>query len=270
MSTSDRAPDGTTRKNVADHLYLDRGPAEACARCDANAQYGAVDLCDEMLRHLQLQPGEAVVDVGCGAGQHLLRFSEAVGPKGRAQGYDFSPQAVEKTRARGLNAGVADGAALPVDEATFDALTSSFSIYYLPDLGATLREWHRVLRPGGRAVISGPADDTNVELYEFHKKITGAGLSDSDKMALGFVTALPEPMQAAGFTETEVETFDNPITFPVAEDFITYWSNASLFARTVDDADREAVLEKGRAELKRRGGPYVVTKRVSIAKGIRA
>jgi len=77
-------------------------------------------------------------------------------------------------------------------------------------------------------------------------------------------------MQAAGFQNTQVETFDNPITFPVAEDFITYWSNASLFARTVDDKDRESILDRGRAELERRGGPYVVTKRVSIAKGIRA
>ena len=43
-----------------------------------------------------------------------------------------------------------------------------------------------------------------------------------------------------------------------------------MFARTVADAEREAVLDKGRAELERRGGPYLVTKRVSIAKGIRA
>jgi hypothetical protein len=89
-------------------------------------------------------------------------------------------------------------------------------------------------------------------------------------MALGYVTALTEPMRAVGFKDVRIETFDNPITFPAAEDFITYWSNASLFARTVNDAERETVLARGRKELERRGGPYVVTKKVSIAVGTRS
>lgn len=269
MSASDQVPDGT-RKTVADHLYLDRGPTEASARCDVNAQFGAVDLCDEMLRHLELKAGESVVDVGCGSGQHLSRFAEVVGSEGRAQGFDFSPGAVEKTRARGLQAEVADGANLPVEDETFDKLSSSFAIYYLPDASITVREWCRVLRRGGRAAISGPAEGTNAELYDFHKLITGEGPADTDIMALGYVAALDGPMADAGFKDVEVITFDNPIAFPTAEHFITYWSNTSLFARSVEDGDRETVLESGRNKLAGKSGPHVITKRISIAKGVSA
>jgi len=269
MSSHDQVPDGT-RKIVADHLYLDRGPGEASARCDANAQFGTVDLCDEMLRHLDLQAGDSVVDVGCGSGQHLLRFAEIVGDTGRAQGFDFSPGAVEKTRARGLQAEAADGANLPVEDQTFNKLSSSFAIYYLPDASLTVREWFRVLRSGGRAAISGPATGTNKELYDFHEALTGEGPADTDVMALGYVAALDQPMADAGFKDIEIIEFDNPINFPTAEHFITYWSNTSLFARSVSDDKREEVLAAGRERLASAGDRHVVTKRITIAKGVRA
>ena len=260
---------GSTRKVVADHLYLDRGPKEASSRCDANTQFAAVDLCDEMLKHLQLQPGQKMVDVGCGSGQHLVRFTEAVGSEGSAHGYDFSPKAVENTRKRGMPADVADGANLPLENESVDALSSSFSMYYLPDVNATLTEWHRVVRPGGRVVISGPADDTNKELYEFHQAIVGVGPADTDLMALGFVQALPEPAAKAGFQECKVETFTNPIQFPTDEAFLDYWMNTSIFARTVEDDKRDEIRAKGKAHLADKSAPFVITKRVAVAICIR-
>jgi SAM-dependent methyltransferase len=263
------APDPSTRKVVADHLYLDRGPKEASSRCDDNTQFAAVDLCSEMLKHLRLQPGQNMVDIGCGTGQHLERYAEAVGPDGSARGFDFSEKAVEQARARGITADAADGANLPLGDQSVDALSSSFSMYYLPDREKTLTEWHRVVRPGGRVAISGPANGTNVELYAFHEDVVGVGPSDSDLMALGYVEDLPETMKSIGFVDVVVETFDNPITFPEPEKFITYWSNASLFARTVDDDKRDEMLAKGLKLLQDRGGPYVVTKRVAIAIGVR-
>ena len=266
MSDAKNAPN---RKEVADHLYLERGPTEASTRCDDNARFGAVDLCDEMLRHLQLASGQSMVDAGCGTGQHLLRFAEAVGANGSARGFDFSEKAIEKARAAGIRADVADSANLPLDDQSIDALSSSFSIYYMPDAKTTLAEWHRVIRPGGRVVISGPAEDTNAELYAFHREITGDGPADTDLMALGYVAALPAPMAEVGFTDTSVEAFTNPISFPNADAFLTYWSNTSLFARSVEDNDREAVLAKGRAHLEGKPAPFVNTKTVSIAIGVR-
>ena len=257
------------RKVVADHLYLDRGPSEASARCDANSQFGKVDLCSEMIRHLQLQAGDVLIDVGCGTGQHLVRFTEIVGESGSARGFDFSEKAVAEARKRGVRADQADGAKLPVEDGACNKLSSSFAIYYLRDATETLIEWKRVLKTGGRLAVSGPASDTNAELYDFHRALTGKGPQDTDLMALGFVNDCKPILEKLGFRDVAVDTFTNPISFPTAEEFVTYWQNTSLFARSVDDADRDKVIAEGRKKAAAQSGPWVVTKRVEVATAVR-
>jgi ubiquinone/menaquinone biosynthesis C-methylase UbiE len=152
------------RRDAARDLYLRRGAAEACSRCEANAQFGTRDLAAEVLRHLELRPGDTVLDVGCGSGQHLLRFAQAVAPGGQALGFDFSPEAVAAARARGARAEVSDAAALPVPDASAQALACTFAVYYLADLGRALAEWRRVLQARGPLVNYRPAPDTNPQL----------------------------------------------------------------------------------------------------------
>lgn len=254
------------RDEAAEQLYLRRGAGEASHRCDANTKFAARDLGDEMLRRLGLRPGMRVADVGCGTGQHLLRYAEAVAPGGEAVGYDFSPDAVAGARDRGARAEVADGASLPAPDGSFDALASSFAVYYLPDLPRTLAEWRRVLRPGGLLAVAGPAEGTNRELYEFHRAVTGHPPSDVDRMAVGYVeTTLREGLDAAGFAEVRVETFDNPIRFPGAEAFLEYWMATSLFIRSVPDEERADARRRGEALLAAEAETPVITKRVAIA-----
>lgn len=254
------------RDEAAEQLYLRRGAGEASHRCDANTKFAARDLGEEMLLRLSLQPGLRVADVGCGTGQHLLRYAEAVAPGGEAIGYDFSPDAVAQARARGAVAEVADGAALPVAGASFDALASAFAVYYLPDLERTVAEWRRVLRPGGVLAVSGPAEGTNRELYDFHRTVTGHPPTDVDLMAIGYVeNPLREALEAAGFDDVRVEAFDNPIRFPDAEAFLAYWMATSLFIRSVPDVERAGARRRAGALLAAKAEPPTVTKRVAIA-----
>jgi SAM-dependent methyltransferase len=254
------------RDEAAEQLYLRRGAGEASHRCDANTRFAARDLGEEMLLRLGLRPGMRVADVGCGTGQHLLRFAEAVAPGGEAVGYDFSPDAVAQARERGARAEVADGADLPAADASFDALGSSFAVYYLPDLRRALAEWRRVLRPGGVLAVSGPAQGTNRELYDFHRAVTGHPPSDVDRMAIGYVEGpLRDALAAAGWDDVRVETFDNPIRFPDAEAFLAYWTATSLFIRSVPDGEREDARRRGEARLAAGTEPPTVTKRVAIA-----
>lgn len=269
MSNQRNSSDTGDRKVVAEDLYRQRGPKEASSRCDANSKFGAVDLCDEMLARLRLKPGETMVDVGCGTGQHLARFAEAVGEDGRAVGCDFSEKAVAQTQSKGLEAHVADGADLPFEAASVDAIGSSFAIYYFPDLRKAMVEWQRILRPGGRMVVSGPADDTNAELYAFHREVTGKGPADVDLLSLGYVAdRLPPMLKELGFRDVEVETITNPIRFPSVDAFVEYWTNTSLFARGVPQDEREATIARGRDALKGRSD-FTITKRVAICRAVR-
>ena len=95
-----------------------------------------------------------ILDVGCGTGKNL----ELLARFGRAEGVDISTDALEFCKARGLTA-VTQGEAerLPFDDGTFDLVTALDVVEHLDDDVAGLREIHRVLKPGGRALLFVPA-----------------------------------------------------------------------------------------------------------------
>ncbi|MEO7994692.1 MAG: methyltransferase domain-containing protein [bacterium] len=254
------------RHAVATDLYIAGGASDASSRCDINSTLGALDLGDEILARLKLQPGETVLDIACGAGQHLERYRDAVGPTGTAKGFDFNPDAIAKVVARGLDAAVAPAWDLPIESGSVDALTCNYAIYYFDDIPKTLAEWARVLKPGGRLLITGPADDNNAALYGFHKTATGHSPSDADVMALGFVSGQVTPvLDRAGFTLVSEDKLTNPITFPDIDSYLDYWVATSLFRRTPG-----ATREQGFECLTVAPRPLVINKRVTVVLATKA
>jgi len=107
-----------------------------------------------------LEPGEQVVDVGCGAGIDTLIASKMVGAEGRVIGVDMTPAMLEKARRSAaemgaLNVEFREGLAesLPVAEGSADVVISNGVLNLFPDKLAGLGEMARVLRPGGRLQI---------------------------------------------------------------------------------------------------------------------
>jgi arsenite methyltransferase len=107
---------------------------------------------------LAAQPGERILDVGCGPGFYVAELLEEVGAEGAVVGIDGSPHvlAVAAKRChRYANVAFheADASSLPVAAASFDAALSVQVLEYVRDVNAALREIHRALRPRGRLVI---------------------------------------------------------------------------------------------------------------------
>jgi ubiquinone/menaquinone biosynthesis C-methylase UbiE len=100
------------------------------------------------------------LDVGCGPGQFTILIAERI-PEAEIWGIDLAPTMIELARrhasasaaAARLHFEVADVAQLPFPDDHFDAVASSGSIKHWPDQAGALREIHRVLAPGGHAVI---------------------------------------------------------------------------------------------------------------------
>ncbi len=108
-----------------------------------------------------LQPGEDVLDVGCGAGMDSLVAAQMVGASGSVTGIDMTPEMVVKARGSiaemGLgNVRIVEGSAehLPFDDASFDVVISNGVIDLIPDKDAVFSEITRVLRPGGRIQLA--------------------------------------------------------------------------------------------------------------------
>jgi arsenite methyltransferase len=108
-----------------------------------------------------LQPGEDVLDVGCGAGMDSLVAAQMVGATGSVTGIDMTPEMVAKARGSiaemGLgNVKIVEGSAehLPFENASFDVVISNGVIDLVPDKDAVFSEITRVLRPGGRIQLA--------------------------------------------------------------------------------------------------------------------
>lgn len=114
---------------------------------------------EELARILAVQPDEDVLDVGCGSAAFLA--SQEAGAR-HVAGLDASQLHIELARERlagRIAAGTAeivlgDAEALPWPQGRFAVVTSFNCLKFVPDPLKALREIHRVLRPGGRAVLT--------------------------------------------------------------------------------------------------------------------
>lgn len=110
---------------------------------------------------IDAQPGEAVLDLGCGAGLDLYLYAQRVGPTGLLYGLDLSAEMLTKARENLSSVGVtnvqwlaASADDIPLSDASVDLVTANGIFNLSPDKDAVMREIARVLRPGGRAIFA--------------------------------------------------------------------------------------------------------------------
>lgn len=151
-------------------------------------------------------PGETLVDLGCGRGQDVIRAAGRVGPEGTAIGVDVSEEMLAKARRTvppflgNVRFVRSDLEALDLPAETADVVVSNCTINHARDKLAVYREVHRVLKPGGRFVVSDVL--AREELPESVR-------SDPAAWAGCYGGAIPEEaylaaVRGAGFEEPEV------------------------------------------------------------------
>ena len=155
-----------------------------------------------------LEPGESVLDVGCGTGTLAIVSKQRVGPTGAVHGLDASLAMIDRAREKAKKAGVEvffkQGVveALPFSDAHFDAVLSTLMLHHLPRKlrEQCAREVRRVLKPGGRVLVVDFRESGrkrkgflghfqhrhgHVELDDMIAVLSGAGLNILESGAVG-------------------------------------------------------------------------------------
>jgi ubiquinone/menaquinone biosynthesis C-methylase UbiE len=105
---------------------------------------------------MSLSPGMNLLDVATGTGAVLLPAARLVVPNGRVRGIDISDMMLQQAQQAAVASGLINVDLLKMDaehldfpDASFDAVTCGFGIFFFPDMGVPLREMYRVCKPGG-------------------------------------------------------------------------------------------------------------------------
>lgn len=141
--------------------------------------------CGNPVALASIAPGETVLDLGSGGGLDVFLAARRTGPRGRVIGADMTPEMLRRAEANAASAGIANVEfreglieELPVADASVDVVLSNCVINLAPDKAPVFAEVLRVLRPGGRMVVSdivrsGPAPEV-VDPAEWASCIDGA------------------------------------------------------------------------------------------------
>ncbi len=224
--------------------------------------------------------GARVLDVAAGPGTLTLLAAEA----GRSvAAIDFSPQMVKNLKARlngaqlGADVRLGDGQELPWENAQFDAAFSMFGLMFFPDRAKGLRELLRVLKPGGKAVVSSwaPFDGIFKSVMAAMREVLPEIPFGSGKGPLGDPDELKSELGSAGFVDVSV----TPVTHQVsAESAAEFWSQCQrstapivlLKARIGDDRWPDVtrgVVERLEAEYG--AGPVPLQSTAYLGRGTR-
>jgi SAM-dependent methyltransferase len=193
---------GTTAAEVSDGLGYETDDLQSLPE-GANMGLG----CGAPVDSLDLKPGEVVLDLGSGGGIDVFLAAKQVGPDGKVIGVDMTPEMIERARQNADSAGfdqvefrLGRLEDLPVDDNSIDAVTSNCVINLVPDKQRVFNEIARVLKPGGRLVISdvvldGPLPESVAgDLLAYVGCVAGAMQRDAYFAAV----------EAAGLTDVEI------------------------------------------------------------------
>jgi len=216
----------------------------ASANYDANITEFTAKYADDALAYAELGSGLRTLEVAAGGGAMTLKLAPQVG---ELLAVDFSQGMVDLLRAKLAELGhdnvtcqQMDGMALDLPDASFDLGICQFGMMLFDNPGKGLSEMARVLKPGGRAVITAWAGPDKFEAFGLFGMAIRTGLPDMP-MPPGpppiFSLSDPERFTAmmleAGFSEARVEHATHVMTSPSIDEFVHMFSTSAPPARAL-------------------------------------
>jgi SAM-dependent methyltransferase len=218
-----------------------------------------------LLARADYQPGERVLDLGCGGGATTLAIAEVVGPQGTALGLDIAPMLIGRARQRAADAGsaarfvCADAATAQLAEQPFDRLFSRFGSMFFAEPVPAFVNLRTMLKPGARidlAVWAHPRDNAwmmeVMGVVRAHVEVPPAVPRAPGPFAFEDLGYLEEILAASGFAGMDVVAYqgEQAVGGPGATpEEATNFVLASMAAGRILAEQGGTVLAAARADL---------------------
>lgn len=247
---------------------------DLATRIDIHSKFGARDIDAWMIDLIKLQPGNVILDVGCGSGKQCFSYYDNLKGNAKITGGDVSEDLLDQARAEdnkrnsGMEYVYLDfNKKFPFEDNHYDFVSCCFAIYYAENVPFTISEMHRVTKPGGRLFTTGPMPENKKIFYDIIREATGKTIPlmpGSSRYSTEFLSTIKSL-----YSKVEVHIFENPLTFTAVEPYIAYtrasmsedrrlWSS---FFTSKDDFEKimSEITEVAKKRLEREG-KLVMTK----------
>ena len=221
------------------------------ARLDLNKKYQSTDFDAWLMERLNVQPGEIVLDVGCGTGAQSIPFLERTGVSGAVCSLDISEESVclLKDRSQGaqnLTAVCSDMAELKTvikekfPHKKFDLAQSSYALYYSPQRLSVLDTMKNSLRDGGRLAVFTPNQPHG--MVEFARTL-GPIPAEIDE-SIRFGPSVLEPYFRNNFWDVTVYFFHNIVSVTNLDDALTFYRATTYYRKELESDFSKRVQEQ--------------------------
>ena len=226
-----------------------------------------------MLDLARIERGERILDVAAGAGEPAVSAAERVGPGGYVLATDISEGIVELARQVALERGheqvetrAMDGENLDLPDGSFDAVVCRLGLMYMPHPVKALREWRRVLKPGGRvAVVVFSSPDRNswgavpASIIRRRAQLPPPAPGQPGPFALGAPGTLEGIFREAGFDNPEIHAVPAPHRAASSAEYVQVAREAfggfNAMMASLSTEERESVWHEIEASMRSFEGP---------------
>ena len=205
-------------------------------------------LANDLIKLAALRPGERVLDVACGSGVVARLAAQLVGSSGTIAGLDINPGMLAVARSTtppgmAIDWHEASAEAMPLPDASFDAVLCQMGLQFVSDKHAALSEMRRVLAPGGRLVLNVPGPTP--QLFVIMANALARHISSE---AAGFVNQvfslhntaeLQNLITGAGFSDVSVQAHTTSLRLPAPEEFLWQYVHSTPLASAVAQVNDE-------------------------------
>ena len=215
-----------------------------------------------LVQYANAQPGERVLDVACGTGIVARHIAPRLGAQGMVIGLDLNLDMINVARAAAQREGLAIGwrvspaEELQFPDGSFDLVVCQFGLMFFTDRHKALTEMHRVLRTGGRAVVSVWQGLDRHPFYQTLHEVSKHHLGKSSVQAvfsLGDSDELRRLLIEAGFQHVEIEPASITARFSNPEAFLAWEIDVDLAdtpaLQHLDAPEQQVILATVRLDM---------------------